>query len=244
MPDQNSDRVASCCGGAPAVDGQDLAKHRGAAWKINLPVPSSAVNNTQQYEAHFAWLNCYCAIATRPQWIKAAVFEAPCTDYSLQASSRLPAAGSSIGRAIGWLAHRARRHDFLHHGDEPFPIRFAQIGHRLKMSAARCPFHLAKQRGARFREPAALCPAIVIVNGTLDKMTQLQALERTCRGGAVKRDIRGQGRLVGSSAFRERGEKTILQRRDFKNRAFLLEQRDMDLMQPPYQEARTLLERP
>jgi hypothetical protein len=65
MPDRNSDRVASCCGGAPAVDGQDLAKHRGAAWKINLPVPSSAVNNTQQYEAHFAWLSCYCAIAAR-----------------------------------------------------------------------------------------------------------------------------------------------------------------------------------
>jgi hypothetical protein len=78
----------------------------------------------------------------------------------------------------------------------------------------------------------------------IDKATRLQALKRPCRRRAIERDICGQGCLIGGSMFREGGKKAVLQRRDLEGRAFFLEQGDVDLMQPPDQVTRPLLERP
>jgi len=65
----------------------------------------------------------------------------------------------------------ARSHNLLHHGDEPSLVCLAQIGHRLKMSGARRPFHSAQQCGTALCQPAALRPAISVMNGPFDKVT-------------------------------------------------------------------------
>jgi hypothetical protein len=82
------------------------------------------------------------------------------------------------------------------------------------------------------------------VDGALDKFTGLQALKGAGGRGSVEGDIRRQRGLVGGFAPGERGKKTILQRGDIEGSAFLLKQRDMDLMQSPDQKSRPLPERP
>jgi hypothetical protein len=71
------------------------------------------------------------------------------------------------------------------------------------------------------------------MHGSFDKFAGLQTLECAGGGGAVEHDFRRQGSLVGGSTARQRGQKTVLQRRQIKRGAFSLKQRDVDLVQPP-----------
>src|ERR1700751_5478227 len=80
--------------------------------------------------------------------------------------------------------------------------------------------------------------------GAIDKATRLESLKRPSRCRAIKRDVRGQGRLIGGSAFCKRSKQAVLQWRDLEGRAFFLEQGNVDLGQPPDQVTRPLLERP
>ncbi len=136
------------------------------------------------------------------------------------------------------------RDDLLHHGNEALLISLAQIGDRLEMSGTRRHFHLPQQRGAGFGKPAKLRAAVSLMNGACDKAARLQALKRSRGGRAIECHVGRQRGLVGRSTFRERREKTVLKRSDLKTGAGLLEQRDVDLMQPPDQEAGALFERP
>ena len=79
---------------------------------------------------------------------------------------------------------------------------------------------------------------------TIDKAARLQALKCTGRGRAIERDVGGERRLVRGSAPGQRRQQAILQRRDLEACSSLLEQRDMDLVQPPDQIAGPLLQRP
>src|SRR5262245_31040864 len=81
-------------------------------------------------------------------------------------------------------------------------------------------------------------------DSAIDKASRLQALKCPRCRGAIERDVRGQGRLIGGSTFRERGKKAVLQWRNLESRAFFLEQGDVYLVQPPDQIPRPLLERP
>ena len=83
-----------------------------------------------------------------------------------------------------------------------------------------------------------------MLNRAVDKVTRLQPLQRAGRSGAIERDIRRQRALVGGSALRQSRQQAILQRGDLEGRALLLEQGDMDLMQPPDKVTGTLLQRP
>lgn len=138
----------------------------------------------------------------------------------------------------------ACRHDPLHHGDEPLLVSPTEVGHRLTVRGASRCFHFAKQACAGFCQPANLRPAVPVVDRALDKVTGLQALKCACGRCAIERDIISQRRLVGGSALRQGGEKAILQRRNLKSSAALVEQRDVDLVQPPDQKSRPLVQRP
>ena len=132
----------------------------------------------------------------------------------------------------------------LHHRDEPLLLGLAQIRHSLAVRRTRQGLHLAQQASAGLCEPAHLRPAIPVMDGALDKFTGLQALKGASGSCAIKRYISRQGGLVGGSAPGQSGKKAVLQRGDIKGGAFLLEQRDVNLMKPSDQESRPLPERP
>ena len=135
-------------------------------------------------------------------------------------------------------------HDPLHHGDEAFLVSLTEVGYRLAVGSASRRFHFAEQQCAGFCQPTNLRPAVPGVDRTLDKITGLQPLKCACGRCAIERDIIRQRRLVGGSALRQGGEKAILQRRDLKSSTALVEQRDVNLVQPPDQKSRPLVERP
>jgi hypothetical protein len=138
----------------------------------------------------------------------------------------------------------ACRHDPLHHGDETFLVSLAEVGKCLTVGGASRRFHFAEQYCSGSCQPANLRPAVPVVDRALDKVTGLQTLKCPCGRCAIERDIISQRRLVGGSALRQRGEKAILQRRNLKSSAALVEQRDVNLVQPPDQKSRPLVERP
>src|ERR1700675_4122935 len=138
----------------------------------------------------------------------------------------------------------ACRHDPLHHSDETFLVSLTEVGHRLTVGGASRRFHFAEQYCTGSCQPANLRPAVPVVDRALDKVTGLQTLKCACGRCAIERDIISQRRLVGGSALRQGGEKAILQRRDLKTSAALVEQRDVNLVQPPDQKSRPLVERP
>jgi hypothetical protein len=82
------------------------------------------------------------------------------------------------------------------------------------------------------------------MHGAFDKFTGLQPLKRAGGGGAIEHYLRRQRGLIGGSAPGQRGQKAVLQRREIKGRASFLEQRHVDLMQPPDQKSRPFLQRP
>jgi hypothetical protein len=135
-------------------------------------------------------------------------------------------------------------HDPLHHGDQPFLVRLTKIGYRLTVCGASRCFHSAEQGRSGLCQSANLRPAVPMVDRTLNKVTGLQPLKGACCRCAIERDIVGQRGLVGGSALRQGGEKAVLQRRNLKRSAALLEQRDVNLVQPPDQKSRPLVERP
>jgi len=155
-----------------------------------------------------------------------------------------PAFGGSIesGRRIFLIG--ACRHDPLHHGDEAFLVSLTEVGHRLTVRGASLRFHAAEQYCSGFCQPANLRPAVPGVDRALDKATGLQTLKCACGRCAIERDIISQRRLVRGSALRKGREKAILQRRNLKSSAALVEQRDVNLVQPPDQKSRPLVERP
>ena len=166
--------------------------------------------------------------------------EARCTDSNRPARSSV------------WLNRKRPAHfligscrdDPLHHGDQPFLVRLTKIGYRLTVCGASRCFHSAEQARSGLCQPANLRPAVPMVNRALDKVTGLQPLKGACCRRAIERDVVGQSGLVGGSALRQSGEKAVLQRRNLKRSAALLEQRDVNLVQPPDQESRPLVERP
>jgi hypothetical protein len=155
-----------------------------------------------------------------------------------------PASGPSFDTPGCFLAAGACSRDLLHHRNEALLVCLAQVGHGLKMSGTNRHFHLSKQLRSSLCEPAQLCPAISPVDGALDKLAQLQPLKCTGGRGAIESDIRRQSCLVGGSALRQSREQAILQRRDLKGGASLLEQGNMDLMKAPQQKAGTPIEWP
>jgi hypothetical protein len=146
------------------------------------------------------------------------------------------------GRSVFLIG--ACRHDPLHHGDEALLVSLTEVGHRLTVCGASRRFHAAEQYCSGSCQPANLRPAIPVVDRALDKVTGLQSLKCACRRCPIERDIISQSRLVGGSALRQGREKAILQRRNLKGSAALLEQRDVNLVQPPDQKSRPLAERP
>jgi hypothetical protein len=138
----------------------------------------------------------------------------------------------------------ACRHDPLHHGDEPLLVSLTEVSHRLAVGGTSRRFHFAEQSCSGFCQPANLRPAVPVVDRALDKVTGLQPLKCACGRCAIERDIIRQRCLVGGSALRQGGEKAILQRRDLKSSTALVEQRDVNLVQPPDQKSRPLVERP
>jgi len=92
-------------------------------------------------------------------------------------------------------------------------------------------------RRGQFTEPRA---AVLIIYGSLNKIAGGQSLECSGCCRPVQRDIGRQCGLIGRFPHRKRGKQAVLQRRDLEFAARFLEQRDMDLMQPPDQKSRSL----
>ncbi|VIO80464.1 hypothetical protein CI41S_73040 [Bradyrhizobium ivorense] len=172
--------------------------------------------------------------------VRTAAFEADCTDNSRATTTQI----GSINCIWSTGSSRMRRHDPLHHGDEALLVRLAETGHGFQMGRSRRSLHLAQQRGAGWGQAAELRPTIMACGCAINKATRLQPLKRSRGRRAIQRDVSGQGRLIGGSALRERGEEAVLQRRDLERCTPFLEQGDVDLMQPPDQVTRPLLERP
>jgi hypothetical protein len=132
------------------------------------------------------------------------------------------------------------RNDSLHHIDERGLLPFAQI---TKRGAVRSPGRgldfCQKRRSSRgqFAEPRA---AVLIIDGSLHKIAGGQSLQRAGRRRPIQRDIGRQRGLIGGFPHRKRGKQAVLQRCDLEFAARFLEQRDVDLMQPPDQKSRPL----
>jgi hypothetical protein len=171
-----------------------------------------------------------------------AAFEARCTDCKRRIDA--PRTAPSRAGRRGLLSGGTCSHDALHHRDEPLLLRLAQVRHGVAVRGARRRLHLAQQACACPGQPANLRPAIPAVNGALDKLARLQALKRAGGCGAIEGHVSRKCRLISSSTPGQSGKQTILQRGDLEGSAFLLEERDMDLMQPPDQKSRPLPQRP
>jgi len=150
----------------------------------------------------------------------------------------------SVRSCRGVALPGAPNHNLLHHRNKLFLLSPAEAFERLMMRRTRRGLDPAQQALAGFGQPAHLRPPIPAMHGAFDKFAGLQPLERACRGGAIKHHFRRQRRLVGGSTSRERRQKAVLQRRQVEGRALLLKQGDMNLVQPPDQKSRPLLQRP
>ena len=118
------------------------------------------------------------------------------------------------------------------------------LNDRVAVRGARRCLHLAQQARACLGQPANLRPAIPAVNGAIDKLARLQALKRAGGCGAIEGHVSRKCRLISGSTPGQSGKQTILERGDLEGSAFLLEERDVDLMQPPDQKSRPLPQRP
>jgi len=94
-----------------------------------------------------------------------------------------------------------------------------------------------QKRRSRRRQSTEPGATILIIDGPLDKIVGRQPLERSGRRRPVQRDIGRQRGLIGGFSYRERRKQAVLQRRHLEFSARFLEQRDVNLMQPPDQKA-------
>src|SRR5258706_9212198 len=101
-----------------------------------------------------------------------------------------------------------------------------------------------EQRGTRWRQFANPRAPVVAVDGTFNKISGGQPLQRTGRCRPIQRNIGSQSSLIGCTAHGQRRKQTILQRRYLKPAARFLKQRHVNLVQPPDQKPRSLRQRP
>jgi hypothetical protein len=127
----------------------------------------------------------------------------------------------------------------LHHSDEVRLLAVRQIGNRRLMRGARRGFDLAEKGFSRRRQSAEARAAVVLIDGTLDKIACGETLQCSRRCRPIQRDIGCQSGLIGDFSDCESREQAVLQRRHFEPAAGVLEQGDVDLVQPADQEPRT-----
>ena len=128
----------------------------------------------------------------------------------------------------------------LHHVNERGLLPLTQIIERGAVGGLRRGFDFCQKRRScrgQFAEP---CATVLIIDGSLDKIAGGQSLERSGGRRPVQRDIGRQCGLIGGFPRSKRREQAVLQRRDLEFAARFLEQRDMDLVQPPDQKSRPL----
>lgn len=90
------------------------------------------------------------------------------------------------------------------------------------------------------RQLAESGATVLVVDGSFDKLSGGQALQCSRGRRPIQGNIGRQCGLIGSFPGRKRGKQAVLQRRDLEFAACFLEQRYMDLMQPPDQKSRPL----
>ena len=95
----------------------------------------------------------------------------------------------------------------------------------------------------RRREVAQLGAAVGLARDALDQFALLQPAQDVGAVGAVDADLARERHLVDGRVALERGEHAELHRRDVERRALLGEERDVDLVQAPDQEARPVGQR-
>jgi hypothetical protein len=128
----------------------------------------------------------------------------------------------------------------LHHVNERGLLPLTQIIERGAVRGPRRRLDFCQKccsRRGQFAEPGA---AVLVIDGPFHKIAGRQSLQRSGRRRPVQRDIGRQCGLIGRFPHRKRGKQAVLQRRDLEFAARFLEQRDMDLMQPPDQKSRSL----
>jgi len=132
-----------------------------------------------------------------------------------------------------------RRDNSLHHVDECGLLPFTQIIERGAVRGPRRGLDFRQKRGSGRRQSAEPRAAVIVIDGSLDKVARGQPLERSGRRRPVQRNIGRQRGLIGGFSYRKRREQAVLQRRHLEFSAGFLEKRDVNLMQPPDQKARS-----
>jgi hypothetical protein len=134
--------------------------------------------------------------------------------------------------------------DALCQFNERGPFLLRQLFESGAMGRAGRRFDLRQESpsgGGQFAKPRA---AIVLIHRPFDETARGQPFDRAGRGRTIERNIGRQSRLISRFARRERREQAVLQRGNSKPCASLLKQCDMDLVEPTYQKAGPLRQRP
>lgn len=124
-------------------------------------------------------------------------------------------------------------------GEQPPPGRI-QRGYRPVMRASDRRFHAPQELRALGRQAAHLESPVVAVTVAGNQPAAFEAPQHAGNGGPVDADFRRQRGLVHRRVIGQHGHQAELDRRDAEIRAFLEEDRDVDLVEPADQEAGTL----
>jgi hypothetical protein len=165
----------------------------------------------------------------------------PLSNERLGCGGRQPCSLEHVDTAV---AVEVPRDDALSHLDEHGPFLFGQIFECGAMGCAGRCLDLRQESppgSGQFAKPRA---AIVLIHRPFDETARGQPFDRAGRGRTIERNIGRQSRLISRFARRERREQAVLQRGNSKPSASLLKQCDMNLVEPTYQKAGPLRQRP